>query len=102
MLYVYILYSHGWYWTQLWRTPSPPDTKIPASAGFFVSDREVGKIQTPCAAPRVRLPGTTAREDVDAGDARRARTMDKVRTGTGREGAPWRRAPVNPSFPAKL
>ncbi len=64
--------------------------KSPASRGFFVSDREVGKIQNPVRSTRVRLPGRRAREkvrphcgreaglgqDIDEGDARRARTMD--------------------------
>ncbi len=62
-------------------------TKSPATRGFLVSDREVGKIQNPVRSTGVRLLGRTAQEDVDAGDARRARTMDKVRPGTGREGA---------------
>jgi hypothetical protein len=41
----------------------------------------------PVRSTRVRLLGRTAQEDVDKGDARRARAMDKVRPGTGREGS---------------
>jgi len=44
--------------------------------GVFVSGAEVGKIQNPVRSTGVRLPGRIAREDVDAGDARRARAMD--------------------------
>ncbi len=52
------------------RTPNP------ALAGFFVSDEEVGQMQNTVRSTRVRLPGRRAREDVDAGDARRARAME--------------------------
>ena len=58
------------------RTPSPPDTKKPASAGFFVSDKEGGQIQNPVRSTWVRLLGRIAQEDVDEGDARRVRAMD--------------------------
>ena len=37
----------------------------PAFAGFFVSCEEIGQIQNPVRSTGVRLPGTTAREDVD-------------------------------------
>ena len=50
--------------------------QAPLLRGFFVSAEEVGKIQNPVRSTRVRLPGRIAREDVDAGDARRARAME--------------------------
>ena len=50
--------------------------KSPASRGFFVSDVEIGTIQIQARSARVRLLGRTAQEDVDEGDARRARAMD--------------------------
>jgi hypothetical protein len=55
---------------------SLPEIHNPALRGFFVSDEEEGQIQSPVRSTRVRLPGRIAREDVDAGDARRARAMD--------------------------
>jgi hypothetical protein len=50
--------------------------KNPAKAGFFVSGKEVGQIKSTVRSTRVRLPGRRAREDVDIGDARRARAME--------------------------
>jgi len=47
--------------------------KSPAMRGFLVSAEEVGQIKDPVRSTRVRLLGRTAQEDVDAGDARRAR-----------------------------
>ncbi len=50
--------------------------RTPQTRGFFVSDEEVGQMQNPVRSTRVRLLGRTAQEDVDAGDARRARAME--------------------------
>jgi hypothetical protein len=67
---------------------SPPNIKKPRQKrGFFIFGREIGLIKSPVRSTRVRLLGRIAQEDVDEGDARRARAMDKVRPGTGREGS---------------